>query len=94
MRVALKGIKRGRAWSDLVGYSVEELRAHLERQFVRGMGWHNISEWDIDHIIPLSEFHITSPFDPAIKQCWGLPNLRPSWRSANQRKHSKRVFLL
>lgn len=33
--------------------------------------------WNIDHIIPHSEFNYTSMSDPEFKKCWSLKNLRP-----------------
>jgi hypothetical protein len=39
VRSALRGAKRKCKWEDLLGYSVEELKAHLEAQFTEGMTW-------------------------------------------------------
>src|SRR3546814_15007538 len=36
--------KNGRLWETLVGYTVADLMAHLERQFLPGMSWDNRSE--------------------------------------------------
>ena len=33
--------------------------------------------WQIDHLIPESDFDYTSPTDPEFKECWSLKNLRP-----------------
>lgn len=33
--------------------------------------------WQIDHIIPISNFKILSVKDEEFKRCWGLKNLRP-----------------
>lgn len=78
----------------MVDYTVEELRAHLERQFLRGMGWHNAGEWHIDHIIPVSSFNYTSPDDLEFKRCWALANLRPLWGRDNIRKSNRVETLL
>lgn len=86
--------KGGATSESLLGYSMAELRTHLERQFVNGMGWHNMGEWHIDHIIPLSSFTITGPDDPELRRAWALPNLRPLWAAENLRKHAKRETLL
>lgn len=67
-------------------YSVEELIAHLERKFLPEMGWHNVSEWEIDHIRPVSSFAYTSSDDIGFKDCWALDNLQPLWASDNRRK--------
>lgn len=86
--------KGGRKSEELLGYSMQELAAHLERQFLKGMSWENMSKWHIDHIVPLSSFTITGPDDPELRRAWALTNLRPLWAIDNQRKHSKRTHLL
>ena len=41
----------------MLGYTVKELKEHLEKQFNDQMNWNNYgSYWQIDHIIPLSWF--------------------------------------
>jgi hypothetical protein len=91
---ATKTRKGGRNWEAVVGYSIQELKTHLERQFLPGMSWDNMGEWHIDHIRPRAMFRYESESDPDFKECWGLLNLRPLWATDNQQKHAKRVFLL
>jgi uncharacterized Zn finger protein (UPF0148 family) len=79
---------------SVVGYSVADLRRHLERQFANGMSWDNMKEWQIDHIVPKIAFNYTSPDDPEFRACWALTNLRPLWKQANIRKSTKRTHLL
>lgn len=79
---------------SLLDYSPAELRAHLERQFTRGMTWDNYGEWHIDHIVPLASFTITGPDDPELRRAWALPNLRPLWATDNLRKGARRLSLL
>lgn len=86
--------KGGRPWEALVGYTVHQLRTHLERQFRDGMSWGNRSLWHIDHIIPLSSFRFSSVDDPEFKAAWAMTNLRPLWAADNIRKHGKRQTLL
>lgn len=88
--------KGGRRSEDLLGYSKEELRRHIERQFTKGMSWELLrkGEIEIDHIIPVRAFNITSFEDPDFKVCWGLSNLRPMWRHDNRSKNGKRLHLL
>ena len=97
VRKGLAG-KGRRRWEELVGYTAEELKHHIERQFTRGMGWHNYGRgagrWHIDHIVPQSAFTFSSPEDPDFKACWALSNLRPMWGSENISKHASREFLL
>jgi len=41
IRHSLKGKKAGRRWEKLVGYTLEDLREHLESQFDNKMNWEN-----------------------------------------------------
>ncbi len=75
----LKGIKNCRKAFDLVGYTPEDLKNHLERQFKNGMTWDNYGEWHVDHIIPMKVFNIKSAEDIDFKRCWVLKNLRSKW---------------
>lgn len=81
----LKGIKSDRHWEDLVGYSIQELKEHLEKQFNKNMTWDNMGEyWEIDHIIPLNLFSYKTEQDEQFKICWSLVNLRPLEKIANK----------
>lgn len=73
-----------------LGYSVEEFVSHMERQFRGGMGWHNMDQWQIDHIIPASKARTESDV-VALNQ---LSNMRPMWASENNAKKAKLVSLL
>lgn len=75
---------------EQLGYTVAEFVTHIERQFVKGMGWHNMSEWQIDHIVPVSEAK-TERDVIALNQ---LSNLRPMWAAENNAKKARRVSLL
>lgn len=88
--------KAGVAAERLVGFTSAQLKAHIERQFTRGMSWAALlrGEIHIDHIIPVAAFNIDSVHDPDFRVCWGLPNLRPMWARENMAKGSKRITLL
>lgn len=86
--------KAGRSWREFVPYTLEELMAHLERQFLSGMTWDNRRQWHIDHIVPLASFTFTSPDDPEFRAAWALTNVRPLWAKDNIRKSAKRTHLL
>lgn len=79
----LKGEKAGRKWEQLVGYSIRELKEHLERGFLLGMDWGNYGQWHVDHIIPKSLFNIVSAESAEFKACWALSNLQPLWAFDN-----------
>lgn len=81
--------KGGRHWEDLVGYTTQDLKTHLESLFTEGMSWENQGEWHIDHIIPQNSFNFTSTDDPEFKKCWALSNLQPLWAKDNYIKGSK-----
>lgn len=87
---SLRGLKDRSRTFALVGYTVEELKAHLEAQFVEGMSWDNYGPiWHVDHIKPLAVHRITGPDCPEFKAAWALSNLRPLWAIDNIRKGAK-----
>lgn len=86
---SLNGSKASRHWETLVGYTVDQLKGHLERQFKPGMNWENRSQWHIDHIIPLSVHNFQSPEDIDFKKAWSLKNLQPMWAKENISKSNK-----
>jgi|GEM_PF-605043 len=86
--------KAGKSTAQIVGYTGQELREHLEKQFSTGMSWENYGDWHIDHIRPLSSFIASSVHDPDVKRAWALTNLRPLWAEENLRKHASRIFLI
>ena len=75
---------------EALGYSASEFVAHIERQFAKGMGWHNMSQWQIDHILPISDAKTVEDV-AALNQ---LPNLRPMWAPENNAKKNRRQSLL
>ncbi len=83
--------KHGRSWENIVGYTLNDLRNHLERHFEDGMTWDNYGKfgWHIDHIIPVSVFNFKSIHDIDFKRCWALSNLRPLWAEENWKKNNK-----
>ena len=83
---SLRGEKAGNHWEALVGYTVKDLIKHLQKHFTKGMDWNNYGKWHIDHIIPQSAFHYTSPDDIDFKRCWALGNLQPLWSEDNVAK--------
>ena len=76
--------KNGRT-EELLGYTVKELKEHLESLFKEGMTWDNQGEWHIDHIIPQSYF---TSIDQ-IRECFALDNLKPEWAEWNMSKGNR-----
>ncbi len=73
-----------------LGYSIEDLKNHLESNFKAGMTWENYGRfWQVDHIIPASWFKCKSHGDEEFKQCWRLENLKPEYASINFKKSNR-----
>lgn len=81
-----EGTKNRNKAYDLLGYSPERLRMHLEAQFKDGMCWQNYGEWHVDHIRPLCSFEYATPQDEQFKRAWSIDNLQPLWAIENHRK--------
>ena len=84
IRKAIKRQNKSPKTQDLLGCSWSELRKHLESQFHDGMSWENFSEWDIDHIIPISAWDLEDEIQ--LKKACHFSNLKPLWRKLNQQK--------
>lgn len=89
MRISLKGSKSGKKWETLVGYTLEDLKRHLQSLFHPGMTFENFGAWHIDHKQPRASFTFASPEDEDFKKCWALSNLQPLWKLDNLKKGSK-----
>lgn len=96
LRVTLQKGRSGRRMAELLGYTADDLRAHLERQFTKGMSWERFmaGEIHIDHIIPVATFGIVEEDSDAFRQCWALSNLRPAWAKDNMSRQDKVLTLL
>ena len=86
---SIQGNKKNRHWELLVGYTIRQLKEHLEKQFQLGMSWNNYGKWHLDHKIPISAFNFESFMDVDFKKCWSLKNLQPLWAKENLSKHNK-----
>jgi hypothetical protein len=75
-----------------LGYSINELKQHLEGLFESWMTWQNWGKydpttwidndlttwtWQLDHIIPQSDLPYILMTDDNFQKCWKLSNLRP-----------------
>ncbi|MEE9574313.1 MAG: hypothetical protein V3W20_14755, partial [Candidatus Neomarinimicrobiota bacterium] len=45
IRRSLNGNKNGHHWEDIVGYTLQDLKDHLESLFQEGMTWENHGQW-------------------------------------------------
>jgi hypothetical protein len=87
--VMREAIKRGGQSNKVereLGYTIEDLRQHLEARFTKGMDWEAFArgEIHIDHIRPQASFDLTDP--EQWRECWSLANLQPLWWPDNLRK--------
>jgi len=84
---ALKHNKAGRHWEEVVGYTLNDLQQHLEKQFTKKMSWDNYGRyWHVDHRIPKSKFIFKFHTDKGFIECWALDNLQPKIGIDNKRK--------
>lgn len=90
IRQSLKLIRKSTTWQNLVDYTLEDLKSHLQSQFKGEMCWENYGKiWHIDHIKPISLFSIVSETCEDFKACWRLTNLQPLFVIDNLRKSTK-----
>lgn len=84
--------KSGKSCFKYLGYSVEDLKNHIQALFEGWMNWDNWGvydstswqdddpatwTWQLDHIIPHSTFKYKDMECEEFKRCWQLSNLRP-----------------
>jgi len=72
---------------EIVGCSPQELKNHIEKQFIDGMTWGNYGfyGWHIDHIIPLD----SAKTEEELYKLCHYTNLQPLWWEDNLAKFSK-----
>lgn len=81
--------KNGSRTVDFIGCSIDELKQHLENQFLPGMSWDNygLHGWHVDHIKPCTKFDLSDPEQQ--KACFHYTNLQPLWAIDNIKKSNK-----
>ena len=84
--ITLNITKKNRTF-EIVGCTPQELKEHLENQFVSGMTWENRNEWHIDHITPLS----SAKSEEELYKLCHYTNLQPLWAEDNLKKSNKIV---
>lgn len=91
LRASLRAGHKSQKTEALLGYTIEDLRKHLEAGFSEGMTWEKFlaGEIHIDHIRPVSSFSIDSDSCEDFKACWALDNLQPLWAKDNISKGAK-----
>jgi hypothetical protein len=77
-----KGYSKNSKTQEMLGVDWEVCKAHIERQFNKGMNWDNYGEWQIDHIIPLASANT----EQEIEKLCHYSNLQPLWAEDNLSK--------
>ena len=80
-----KGYSKNTKTQKMLGVDWEVCKAHIERQFTKGMNWDNYGEWHVDHIIPLA----SATTEKRLKELCHYTNLQPLWASDNLSKSDK-----
>ena len=104
--IARRGGYKADSFLKAIGYTMQELKEHLESQFEPWMNWDNQGyyvlktwddddpttwRWQLDHIIPQSLLPYTSMSEDNFKKCWYLDNLRPLSAKQNCLDGNRRV---
>lgn len=84
---AINGNVKSVKTEELIGCSIECLKAHLQSHFSTGMSWDNYGKWHVDHIRPCAMFDMSSEDEQ--RKCFHYTNLQPMWREDNLRKSDK-----
>ena len=83
-----KGYSKNTKTQKMLGVDWKICKAHIERQFTKGMNWNNYGEWHIDHIIPLASANT----ERELKKLCHYTNLQPLWAEDNLYKSDKIQF--
>jgi hypothetical protein len=68
-----------------VGCDAQEFKRFIEAKFRKGMTWENYGvEWEVDHIVPLAKFDLTSR--EGLAAAGHYTNLQPLWIEENAEK--------
>lgn len=98
--------KDGESSLTHLGYTITELRTHIEKLWESWMNWDNYGKyngkawkdndpttwtWQLDHIIPQSDLPFKTMQDDNFKRCWSLENLRPLSSKQNNLDGVRRI---
>ena len=75
-------------WGEVLGYTCQQLREHIEKEFSKGMTWNNYGEWVVSFHVPRRCYTFNSIRDIDFKNFWSLKNLTPRWK--NDAQHQKK----
>ena len=90
---AIKGQYGKKAYKtmELIGCTTQEAKEYIEKQFKTNMNWENHGYvWEIDHIIPISSFDLTSSKEQ--KKAFNYQNLQPlNWQENRTKSNRMKV---
>lgn len=96
---SMGGSKAGKSCLNKLGYTQKQLYEHIKSLWepwmndtnygkYNAMAWKDddpsTHKWNVDHIVPHSDFSYSSMDDDDFKRCWALENLRPLSAKQNQ----------
>lgn len=86
---AIKSGKKHNSTCSLLGCSLAEFKAYIEKLWHEGMNWNNYGMfgWHLDHIKPCSSFNLNDPEEQ--KKCFHYSNIQPLWAKDNWSKGSR-----
>ncbi len=70
---------------EYLGCSWEFFKDFIQSKFLEGMNWNNRHDWDLDHIIPISEAKCVDD----VKLLSHFSNFQPLWKIDNVKKSNK-----
>lgn len=86
LRSVIKRLNRDKIdyTNNLLGYSDEDFKIHIENQFTEKMSWTDRKSFEIDHIIPIIAFIDNAP----LSIVGSLENLKPMDPGSNVKKYT------
>lgn len=73
---------------ELLGCDMDTFKAHIKKQFKKGMTWDNHGKWHFDHIKPLLH---DNPDQKEMERRMHYTNIQPLWASENTKKGNRYI---
>lgn len=89
IRRTLKNGKNGAHWEDMMGFTYDQLKAHLNKTMPAGYTWDDLDKLHLDHITPISAHNFEKVTDEDFKRAWALKNLQLLPAKENMQKGAK-----
>ena len=88
-RKYLNGNYQSKRTSKILGVSYKEFAEYIESQFTHNMTWENMSDWHLDHIVPIK-------YANTLEEVYKLnnyQNFRPLWANENLERNANCGFI-